>query len=246
MSYDFAGGGYFTGTFDITYSLPITLAIFCKYADHTTGDVFLNFGNSNTTTNDSILLDSGSSSDEHRLASFNSVGGSNVALIAEASGTFDAAWFGIVGVVTSAILRDIFVNTLANTDDDVNSITVASALKYLSISSRLDFGLQQTPWNFAEIVIYNGVMSDADIISYLGGLKATNLVGAANIIAYYSLDTEDDSPNDESAGGAGPDLVKNGSAVFDADHPVITTSGGLPGFRGANRGIMRGVARGIG
>jgi len=220
MSYDFSGLGHFNGVAAGAYSLPLTIGCFAKFKTvHTISDIAVNFGTSAASLNESVWLGTGGTDDNYRCFSRDTVGQTG-AFFTSGAAEFDDVWFGWVGSIISATSRKVYVDVIGNTGSNGTSRVVGSAIDDIAIGERVD-GSQNFPHFIAEVFFYNGTMSDADITSYLGGLKATELVGAANLIGYYSLDSDNDSPPNESSGDA-PTLALTGSASFDADHPIIT------------------------
>lgn len=223
MSWDLTGGStWFEGSFAASYNLPLTIGLFIKYANHTTVDTALAFNATLNDPTDSISIESGPGSDEHRGAARSTIDTFGRGAVTESAGAFDAAWVPIVVVFNSAADRTLYVDTFANSNNNTTSAPTDDLFKHLIVGARDGIGGTQAPWHVAEVFAYDGVMSDADITAFLGGAKATSLAGAANLLAYYSLDSNDTTPDDESAGGLGPTLARTGSGAYAADHPVIT------------------------
>ena len=226
MSYDFSGGGWFTGVGASGYNLPLTIGNFFKFKTvHTVNDHLLSFSQDTNTNNNSIYLATGNADDEYRIIT-RGAAGADVAEYLSSATEYDDVWTGIVGVVTSTTLRDVYVEVIGNTATNTTSRDPGTTMDSVCIGNRIDDG-NQFPHFLAECFVYDGVMSDADITSFLGGKKATSLVGAANLIGYYSLDSNDDSPVNESDGD-GPTLALTGTAVFAATHPTITSDLSIP------------------
>jgi hypothetical protein len=134
----------------------------------------------------------------------------------------DNVWAPIVGVITSDTLRDVYIGDITQTGTNASSNVVGSALNDLSIGRQ--FGnTAEFPGLIAEVAIWNTDLSTAQITSYMTGTAASG-IAASNLIGYWPLNTDGVLTN--SGTDAGGDLTASG-AVFDADHPTIS-SGSTP------------------
>lgn len=219
MSYSFDGASdRLTGSFTSTYSGAVTLAAFIKVVGHPlASDCVSNFGNSSSTVNDSHYIGTATTAndDEWTARSVNSGGTGGPAIVTL---NIDGVWAGLVGVFTSATSRDLYVQALANTDNDATNITVGSALQHMKIGSNLANNLAFTG-NIAECAVWNAALTSQQITDYMSGIAAS-AIASASLIGYWPMSASNATQANEGL-DAGGDLSVTG-ATFDADHPVIT------------------------
>jgi hypothetical protein len=220
-SYDFTNGR-FTGDLGVgnTVGYPLTICAWVKYTDHQVSNVYiLNFGNAVDSFNESVRL-ALTNVDGRFLAGNVDSGGvvSNSIYTLGDPSSLDATWFPFCGYLTSDTSRQSYVDGDTDGSNTVERI-VSEALRYLSVGQTLQNG-GAFVGNIAEIAIWNSTLSTGDRQAYEGGTAASG-IDSANLIGYWSLATDDDSPADESGNG-GPTLTLNGTMDFDADHPTIS------------------------
>lgn len=212
--------GEFSGTLASAQGNAFTFGCYGKYpaGGWLTGEVLFEIGTSPTGSTNAHSLRLGSVADQYVHRSYDASAGSS-ATYSAASGTYDGVWHGIVGVNVTDADRDIYVAALANVANNTASKTIADVDDFTI--GRGNNGA--TPWTgkFAECFIYNGEMSSADITAYMSGVRPDCLDGAANLVAYYSFSTDDDTPVD-APGNLGPALTLAGTIDYDADHPTMS------------------------
>jgi hypothetical protein len=230
MSFLFDGtNDNLTGTLTSTYADPVTIACFIKVTNHPVAqDVFVILGNSSSSNNDSYNIRSAGTDDSWSAQSTDSVAATNAATVASIN--IDGVWAGVVGVFSSNTLRDVYVQSLANTATDNNNLVVADVLQFIRCGEGMAGG-QDFVGRIAELAIWNVALSNASITSYMAGTAASG-IEAANLIEYVSMSTNSLLNLGTDAGG---DLTAGGNAVFDADHPIITS--GTPKGRMLMTGI---------
>jgi len=224
-SYDFVVGGDDNNfACDLgagnTLAYPVTVAIWIKYTGHPAERQYpVNFGNAVDSTNDSFLIRTDTTDGAFQATSTASAGGatSDSFTLADPA-SLDNTWFTLVAYFRSDTAREIYVN---GSTDGANSGTraVAEALRYLRIGESL-VGAFPFDFNIAEVAIWNSDLSGANRALYEGGTSADQ-IDNANLIGYWTLDTENTTQADASGNG-GPNCTAGGTPVFDTDHPTIT------------------------
>ncbi len=248
MSYGtFGAGDYLTGTYGANKAIPLTFVAWVKrtaaqWADTST-DYIVHLGDDFANRFDAIALRAGGAADTIECVTFNPAN-SAAASHSFTDGTYDDKWVVIVATVSATNNRDVYIEDSTNTQNNTNDKDPSAALDSLIVGSRLD-NAQQFAGLIAEVAIFaNGW--GATEVNQLQTAPETgpppNTIDSANCLGYWSLSTNQATHTDESGNG-GPSLAENGTVAFNADHPIITRT---IGFHAANRGIMRGLARGIG
>lgn len=217
MSYLFDGvDDRMAGTFTSTYADPVTIACFVKVTAHPIDiDYLLAVGNNQTVSDQSYRLSTPAVDNQWAaIARTTSEGPAIVTL------NIDGVWAGLVGVFSSNTLRDLYVQTLSNTAQNITNLAVADVLKYISVGSNFN-----TFANFngriAECAIWNIALNSTQITSYLAGTAAST-IAAANLIGYWPMSSSA-APQANLGTDADGDLTVTG-AVFSADHPTITSA----------------------
>ena len=245
MSYDFAAANSeLNGSFNSTKTLPLTIACFIKYAVHPISADYIITLHKDANVDEFMSLQTDTSDDEFSARQSNAAGNTGAAYQAGAT-EYDGIWVPLVMTSVDNTAWDIYVELLANNtartgqDRDpgpIGEITMGAAPNGASDFASL----------MAECAVWNGVLSDANITSYLAGNVASG-IDSANLLGYWPLDTDRDVEGtilNEGTDAGGTLTISN--AVFAADHPTITSGITTVGYHAANRGIMRGVGRGVG
>lgn len=227
-SYDLDGSGdRFDGDFGVgnESGYPVTLGIWIKYTDFPLANRHaLQFGNIAATNSDyhSCIFNGGIADGRFGASSFD--GSSNpVAVFTLANpASLDNTWFPLVCIFRGDTDRQIHVDTRTNTGTNSSSSAVTQTLRYLSAGGALSGGGLFTG-KIAEIAVWEAALSNADIDAFMSGTAASG-INTANLKGYWSLSTNDITPDDESGNG-GPTLSATGNPTFDADHPAITSGG---------------------
>lgn len=223
-SYSFTDGEI-AGHFGSTYSTPLTICAYIKFADHpASNESAVNFGSSPSSATDSMYVGVSSTADEYREESNDSSTVYDAAIYAASTGEYDGVWLPIC-IVENSTDRDVYVESTSNHGTDGTNHTFNDVFDEISIGRRLDNNQSWTGL-IAEVCVYNGTMSGADMTSYMTGTACNSLSGAANVIGYYSLSTDNTGTGmdaDESGNG-GPTLTEAGTLAYSADHPTITGS----------------------
>jgi hypothetical protein len=226
VSYLFDGAGDgLTGTFTSTYTDPITLACFVKVTAHPVAfGTLVQVGNSSSSVDETYWLRASSTDDLWDAVSRNTAS-SNASI----SLNIDGVWAGIIGIFTNDSLRDVYLQTTANTDNNTGNRPVADVIQFISVGLGMSGG-QGFTGNIAEAAIWNKALTSADITRYLAGVRALR-IAPANIIGYWPLSAANATQENLGVDTAGNLTVAN--AVFAADHPVITDSEAvnIPGRR---------------
>jgi hypothetical protein len=233
MSYSFDGtNDVLTGTFTSSYaSEPLTLACWVKVVTHPIAvDCLIQVGNSNTSQNDSQSIKTLNVDNAWNGVSINGAGETDSCQV---DIDIDGVWAGIVATFSSSTLRSIYIQALANQDDGFQESILADLMKYISVGSNLagsqDFGAASSnAGKLAEIAVWDAVLSDDDITSYLAGITAAS-IDASNLIGYWPLSASSGTQSNLGL-DAGGDLTVSG-ATFSSDHPTIT----IPGASGRRR-----------
>ncbi len=217
MSYSFDGANdRLTGTFTSTYAQPVSIALWMKVTTHpVAGQVLGQFGNSNSSNNDSVSVRTGGTDDQYVGRSTDSAGIETSA--ARVQTGFDGIWVPIVGVFTSDTDRKIYVNSSANVDPNGVSRVVAGVLQFVKFGEALSGALDYAGL-IAEPAIWRKSLNTTEIDSYCAGNTA-GAIGASDLIGYWRLNENGVLTNEGIDSGG--DLTATG-AVFDADHPTIT------------------------
>ena len=216
MSFIFDGtGDNINGAFTTTRAQPVTLACWFKGAHPAAIDCYLALGNNAATDTDTLYLRTAGTANQYNAVSRGSAAGVEMASEVQSVGT---AWTSLVGRFTSNTSREVFVNGITFTDLNVNSMVVAGVLKYI-FSGTSPSGVNDAAVRIAELAIWDVALSDADVTSYLGGTAASG-INASHLIGYWPLSTNSLTNLGTDAGGG---LTATGNAVFDADHPSITS-----------------------
>lgn len=222
MSYEFTvNDGRMEGVFSGTHNPPFTFGCFIKYATHPISNQWLMaWAPTTADVSPSVELILLNVDDAYRLNGINASAAYQATNFTAGAGEYDGVWHGVVCVMASSTSRRLIVGELSNETEDVDSHDIGTAYKYLKFNSSM-FEAGEAGVKGAEYFTYNGVMSDADITSYLAGTKVTSLVGSANVLSYHSLFTDDDSPNSEGPAGTNPEMSLNGTAgSWVSDHPT--------------------------
>jgi hypothetical protein len=143
-------------------------------------------------------------------------------------------WASFVYRVSSATLRDFFIDDLATTVQTTISRNLTDGLKYVRLGETFA-GLQDFAGRLAEVAIWDYALSDSEITSYMNGTPASS-IQPSYLIGYWPLNA-DNSTQSNLGVDAGGDLSVTG-AVYDADHPTMLTVGqpahsrrrGIPGM----------------
>jgi hypothetical protein len=218
MSFIFDGvNDSLSGTFTSTYADPVTLACWIKVANH---PVAVNWmyavGNSSSSNDQSYALRTTATDDAWSAIARTTSNGTAT----KTAVNIDGVWAAWVGKFSSDTLRDVYIQSLANTASNNTSIAVSDVIQFIRVGTDFANGSDFTG-RLAELAMWNSVLSDTDITSYMAGTAASG-IAAANLVGYWPLSSADLTNQGLDAGG---DLTAANQAAFDADHPTIT--GGL-------------------
>jgi hypothetical protein len=143
---------------------------------------------------------------------------------------YDDEWVVMVGTVTAADDRSVFIENSTNTTRENVTTRTLTALDTVSVG----WNPQQTSAFFdgqiAEVAFFDKALSASEIDALQTATGASaggpppNTVASANCIAYWPLDSDQASHADQSGNG-GPALAENGTVAYNADHPTITSGG---------------------
>ena len=247
MSYDFSAAGYLDTTFPSGRAAPISMFCWIKKADFSTDFTYaMHLTEVAGDSTPGLELDAATGTAD-RLGVTTRQSDNSIAAQFEdfAAGEFDNTWVAWLGVWTSDVLRNLRLaelngSTQGGTDNTTDK-TAGSALDYLRIGLNVT-GFTQWGGLIAEPAVWSKALDSTDFDLLKSGI-VPGIVQNVNCIGYWPLDTDQATHADQS-GNDGPILTVQSAAAFDSDHPIVAS--GLSGFHGANRGIMRGVARGIG
>lgn len=220
MSYSFDGNNdTMTGTFASTYSgSTLTIALYVKITAHPlTNDVFLAYGNSASSANDSHYIRTESTDNMWAMRSTDSAAASNLATVTL---DIDNTWTPIVGVIAADDNRAIYIGSRSNAGTNGGTRNVADALQYIRVGEQLG-GAADAVGLIAEVAIWNSVLSNADIDAYMSGTPASS-VAAANLVGYWPLSADNATQTNLGVDTSG-DLTVT-SATYSADHPTIGSS----------------------
>lgn len=231
MSYTFNGGDRLRGSFTSAYDEPITMACFVKVAAHPIAvQSYLSLGANIATNTDYFVMRTVGVDNQWRTASIDSGGTTAVTTRTQ---DIDGVWAGIVGKFTSETDRTIYVQALANSNNNTDSKAMA-AVQHIAVGEAMDGGAD---WNgqVAEVAIWNKALSDAEITSFMAG-EAASGIAAANLIGYWPMSVDQATHANQGLDADGLLTVTN--AVFSADHPTITQPSASAKKR---RGLLLGV-----
>jgi hypothetical protein len=223
MSFKFDGtNDNLLGTFTSTYDTPSTMACWIKLVTHPIAIQAIFSAGSAAASNDESHQIRTIATDNTWRGRSQITGGSADECTAPAT-DLDGVWAGIVVKNAAANSRTIYLQTFANSGTSSGSRDV-TAIQYIAVGEALaggsDFGAANpNESKIAECAFWSSALSDADITSYLGG-TAASVIDAANLVGYWPMASNSLLNLGVDAGG---DLTAGGNAVFDADHPVITT-----------------------
>ena len=216
MSYSFDGANdRLLGSFTSTYADPLTLAAWVKITDHLINtDTILMVGNSNASQDQTYSIRTGNVDNTWRAFSRDT--GQSAASFTLAA---DNTWLPIVCKFSSNTSRTVYAGALANSGTNEDARSVGDAIQHIAVGRQIDaagefLGL------IAEVAVWTGDLSDEDITSFLAGTAASS-IDAGNLIGYWPLSADNATQANLGLDAAG-DLTVTG-AVFDADHPTITT-----------------------
>jgi hypothetical protein len=218
MSYDFSpASSTISGSFTSTYTVPLTLAVWIKYTDHPADTDYILSLHKDANLDEFCVITSGGTNDQFLAIQADSTGNESAAYAA-ALGEYDGVWLPIVATFESTTIWNIFVEVLGNSNTRTASRD-PGPLGEVKIG-RAPNGL--APWNskIAEVAIWDGELSDANITEYMNGLAASQ-IDASNLIGYWPLDTNNATQSNEGTDATGDLTVTN--ATYDADHPSIST-----------------------
>lgn len=137
--------------------------------------------------------------------------------------TYDDTWVVVCGTFTSNTRRDVYVEDYANTGTATTSRTVGAALDTIRVGASVN-GFTQFEGLIGPIGIWNKVLSEAEINSLQSAAETGprfDTIGAANLIAYYLMDTDNATETNLGTDATG-DLTHT-SRDYQADHPTITS-----------------------
>jgi hypothetical protein len=215
LSYSFDGtNDSLDGQFGTTYNLPLTMACWFKVAAGHPGvtDVLFSLNNDATDAEDSIQLRSGTSAANEWEVTVDGTATANAEVIKDVG----TAWAPFVAVVTTTAGIDAYVS---DQTDNIAYAGVLAGLSFISMGetthSTADYvGL------IAECAVWDRALTAPEIADFLAGVSPT-LIAASNLVGYWPLSADGVLTNAglDSAG----DLTAT-AAVFNADHPTITTT----------------------
>ena len=236
------------GTFNSTYTLPITLGCWIKYADHPNSVDWALALHKDDVADEYIDLSLPGTDDAFDARQDGPEGGT-VARYTSSAGEYDGVWVPWIGTFESNTVWNCFVELVTNTAERDASAFTPGAIGKILVGQRPD-GFSEWINKIAECAIWNSELSNANITSYLNGNAASG-IDAANLVGYWPLSADNTTQSNLGTDTSGDLTVtaSGGSGVFSdpPDHPTISSGSiVLPSYHGANRGIMRGVARGVG
>ena len=220
MSYDFnVSDPSMVGTFNSTYTVPLTLGCWIEYANHPESVDYALTLHKDANLDEFISLQASGTADRLDARQSNS-SGSDAAFHTSRAGEYDGVWLPWVGTFESTSVWNIFVELITNTNARSASRNPGSIGKIVVGTSAT--GAADWVNKIAECAIWNSELSNADIILFLAVNPASG-IDAANLIGYWPLDVENSTQNNEGTDSAG-DLTVT-AATFDADHPPIISGG---------------------
>ena len=227
MSYSFDGvDDDLTGDLGASNELayPITIAHWVKYVDH---PVFFEgmLSLALNTANDGFLYTATSNADGRFAGSTHN--GLNALFTLSTPTSLDNEWFAIVYVARSATDRQVYIDVRGNTATETTSYAASELYRKITVGAS-GYGDLEFLGNIAEVAIWNSDLSadTADIDDYMAGTSADQ-IDNASLVGYWPLNT--DGGLSDASGNGGPTLTANG-AVFDSDHPIITSGGVTPNY----------------
>ncbi len=252
MSYEFpTSSDFLDGVFNTTYdSEGMTLGIWLKLTA-------ANWALTNQGYMMILHTTAGTTSDSIRLGHTKGLADTVAASSRDGSGDNDARnglqadhddiWQLFFGTFTSDTLRESTAQDSGDQFSNASSRPVGAALDKIRVGSNPTGGTFCDGF-LAEAAIWDKVLSDTEIDSvWISEGTGNSFAGIApsNLIGYWPMLV--DQSTHTNLGTDTDGLLTVSNAVFSSEHPtIIAASSGLPSFHGANRGIMRGVARGIG
>jgi hypothetical protein len=218
MSYDFStAGSVISGSFTSTYTVPLTLAVWVKYTDHPADTDYILSLHKDTNLDEFCAITSGAVNDQFLSKQANSTG-NDTAAYAATLGEYDGVWVPIVATFENTTTWNIFVEVIGNSGTKTASRD-PGPLGEVGIGHAPN-GAAHWINNIAEVAIWDGELSDANITEYMNGLAASQ-IDASNLIGYWPLDTNNATQSNEGTDATGDLTVTN--ATYDADHPSIST-----------------------
>ena len=216
MSYDFnVSNPSMVGTFNSTYTVPLTLACWIKYANHPDSVDWALALHKDANNDEYISLQTSATSDRLDARQSNS-SGSDAAFHTSSAGEYDSVWVPWVGTFESTSVWNVFVELITNTNERSASRDPGSIGKIV-VGTSPD-GTSDWISKIAECAIWNSELSNADVTLFLGGTPASG-IDAANLIGYWPLSAANSTQSNLGTDSAG-DLTVT-AATFNSSHPPI-------------------------
>jgi len=222
-------GEYLEGTFNSTYvvdgSNSITISAWVKVTNWSGSQRgIVNFEEVSGTEDPSVRI--WSNNTDRVSASSYDAGALSSANYDFSVDEYDGEWVLVVGVFTSATLRDIYIETSANTATNTVSRTLdAGDVVRIGNHNQTNAPLQGY---IAEVCMWDMALSTDDVDDMQTGFEtgpSCSTFETGNLIGYWPLD-EDGGAGIENAGtDSGGDLTENGTVTYETDHPTITGGG---------------------
>ena len=235
MSYEFldASNGEAQGTFTTAIDVSatgLTLALWLKYSAHPVSTDYLLALSADLTNNEDFCsVNLLAVADRYGLSTI-AAGGTPELYnhqITEADGTYDnptPLWHPVVATFASDSSRTLRINTFGNSSSETSTTVTTGNLDSISLGCAPNRAANILSAKFAEVAIWNKVLDQTDIESYMSGTAASG-ISASNLRGYWPLDTDTGTELSNAGEDATGTLTGNAGTNFViGDHPTITGS----------------------
>jgi hypothetical protein len=209
------------GTFTTQRGQPATIFAYVKYANHPEAvNNIVQVGAGAGTQSASISIITQTGADSYQAASRNAGGAATAATQSSAAGAGDGIWFPVLATFTNTTRRDIYVGSLAVTDDDTTSNDPGSAWDEVRLCESFAGSNDSTTLGIAVVGLINRVASGPEITSFMSGQDPTTIWSlSTELIGYWTLATNNATQPNDGFDATG-DLSVSGAA-FNADQPTF-------------------------
>lgn len=204
-------------------------------------------GDNGVDDNDSAYLCESVATADDASAFMQSTTEAFTSVASDSAGDWDDIWVPMMGVFSTVGTDDFTLYV-----EDAAHVSTQTGGRVIGTVANIMLGRRATatsPMNglLAEPCIWDSALTAGNFTSLVGGANPTTIDGS-NLKAYYPLDSDTGSSVPDVSGNSGPTLTVTGTVAYNADHPTVDAlpSSGLPGYHGLNRGIGRGLFRGLG